>query len=74
MKKTDEFLDVKQVSKYIHVSKSFIYKKVCKNMIPHLKVGTRTLFVKSDVEQWVKSGMNPEFQMKSPILPKIPKL
>ena len=52
------YLDVVQLSNYIHLSKSTIYKMVSNNNIPYLKLGTRTLFVKVQIDQWVLSGGN----------------
>ena len=52
------YLDVVQLSNYIHLSKSTIYKMVSNKNIPYLKLGTRTLFVKVQIDQWVLSGGN----------------
>ncbi len=52
------YLDVVLLSNYIHLSKSTIYKMVSNNNIPYLKLGTRTLFVKDQIDQWVLSGGN----------------
>ena len=52
------YLDVVQLSNYIHLSKSTIYKMVSNKNIPYLKLGTRTLFVKVQIDKWVLSGGN----------------
>lgn len=66
-----KFLDVDMAAKYVCLSKSFIYKKVYRNEIPHYKIGSKTLFDKDEIEQWIKGGMSPVFQTKFPKLPKL---
>lgn len=64
-----KFYDVPKLVEYIHLSKSSIYKLVSQNAIPHIKVGTRTLFEQEQINQWVVNGgrMNND-------LPTLPKL
>ena len=50
------FLDVHELTEYIHMSESFVYKKVMKNAIPYIKLGTRTLFDKTQINTWVING------------------
>ena len=50
------FFDVSSLSEYIHLSKSTIYKMVRSNRIPHIKMGTRTLFDRYKIDNWVLSG------------------
>jgi len=52
----NKFLDVKGLTGYIHLSKSLIYKMVSKNEIPHIKIGSRTLFDVEQIDLWVKRG------------------
>jgi excisionase family DNA binding protein len=47
------FLDVKELTDYIHMSESYVYKMVSKNSIPHIKLGTRTLFERNQIDNWV---------------------
>jgi excisionase family DNA binding protein len=53
---TRRFLDVKQLADYIHVSTSMIYKMVSNQTIPFSKIGTRTLFDRVQIDQWVING------------------
>ena len=64
-----KFLDIKLLTKRIHLSKSTIYKRVSENTIPHIKLGTRTLFEIEQIDQWVLSGGKMEND-----LPSLPKL
>ena len=50
------FFDVNSLSEYIHLSKSTIYKMVRSNRIPHIKMGSRTLFDRYKIDSWVLSG------------------
>jgi excisionase family DNA binding protein len=53
---TNRFLNVQELKDYIHVSESFVYKKVSKNQIPYIKLGTRTLFERNQIDAWVING------------------
>jgi excisionase family DNA binding protein len=50
------FLDVKELTDYIHMSESYVYKMVSKQSIPHIKLGTRTLFERNQIDSWVING------------------
>jgi excisionase family DNA binding protein len=50
------FLDVTGLADYIHMSESYVYKMVSKNSIPHIKLGTRTLFERNQINNWVING------------------
>lgn len=63
------FFDVPSLAGYIHLSKSTIYKMVSNNNIPHVKVGTRTLFEREQIDNWVLSGGGMAHE-----LPKLPNL
>ena len=66
---TSRFLNVQELKDYIHVSESFVYKKVSKNQIPYIKLGTRTLFEINQIDTWVINGgaMNEDL----PALPEV---
>lgn len=53
---TNRFLNVQDLKEYIHVSESYVYKKVMKNQIPYIKLGTRTLFDRYQIDAWVING------------------
>jgi len=67
--KENKFLDVQNLADYIHLSKSCIYKMVSKQSIPHIKLGTRTLFERNQIDSWVISGGRMEENL--PSLPKV---
>jgi excisionase family DNA binding protein len=64
-----KFLDVKLVAEHINVSKSLIYQMVSKNKIPYIKIGSRTIFDRHQVDQWLINGCR---IVES--LPELPKL
>ena len=63
------FLDVQELTDYIHMSESYVYKKVSKNQIPHIKLGTRTLFERNQIDKWVINGGAMKEEL--PALPKV---
>ena len=50
------FFVVKELTDYIHMSESYVYKMVTKQLIPHIKLGTRTLFERNQIDNWVING------------------
>ena len=64
-----KFLDVQELTDYIHMSESSVYKMVSKQLIPHIKLGTRTLFERNQIDSWVISGGRLEESL--PTLPKV---
>jgi excisionase family DNA binding protein len=46
-------LSTKEVSEFTGLSVATIYSYVCKKNIPHYKLGTRTMFKKGEIEQWI---------------------
>jgi excisionase family DNA binding protein len=69
MEQQNKFLDIDELAEYIHLSKSFIYKRVCTKTIPFVKLGTRTVFVREQIDQWVINGGQMDTN-----LPDLPKL
>jgi excisionase family DNA binding protein len=48
-----EIMDIMQITAYLNVSKSFIYKMTSSNNIPHSKKGKKLYFDKEIVTKWV---------------------
>jgi len=63
------FLDVIGLAEYIHMSESYVYKMVSKQSIPHIKLGTRTLFERNQIDIWVINGGR--IKENLPSLPKV---
>lgn len=54
MIETQKIMDIKGVSKYTTLSKSTIYKKMSEDKIPHHKIGSRTLFMIDEIDDWIR--------------------
>jgi excisionase family DNA binding protein len=53
--KQDETLNLSQVSEYLNLSKSTLYKLTMKGAIPHYKpCGKKIYFSKKEIDKWVK--------------------
>ena len=65
----EKFLDVQKLTEYIHMSESYVYKMVNKKLIPHIKLGTRTLFERNQIDNWVINGGRMDENL--PSLPKV---
>ena len=64
-----KFLDVQELTDYIHMSPSYVYKMVSNKTIPHIKLGTRTLFERNQIDNWVINGGRLEDDL--PSLPQV---
>lgn len=53
--KEKEFLTVKQLSQYIHLSIPAIYNRVAENTIPNIHIGSKILFEKAVINEWLYS-------------------
>ena len=49
----DKFFSLEEVSRYLKISKSTLYKLSQRNKIPSLKIGKQLRFRKSSVDQWL---------------------
>jgi hypothetical protein len=63
------YMDVKMVSEYIHVSKSLVYRMVSLDEIPYIKIHSRTIFSKVQIDYWLMNDCK-----KVEDLPELPKL
>lgn len=50
------FFNIDQLTEYVMLSKSTIYKKVSNNEIPYIKIGKKVLFDKEQIDPWVLNG------------------
>ena len=49
----DGLLNAEQAASYLNISESFIRKAVAGRRIPFVSIGTRKLFRRSDLDEWV---------------------
>ena len=50
----DIIFDVKELSGYLHLDESWVYKAVAQKTIPFFKCGAYNRFRKSDIDDWIK--------------------
>ena len=60
---SDQFLTIKELSKWIRLSESHLYCLVSKNKIPYIKLGGKLLFSTERITQWI------EFSSRGMIIP-----
>lgn len=53
------FLTISELSDYIRLSKSSIYKMTMANNIPFIKTGKKLLFKKEAIDQWLEQYAQP---------------
>ena len=52
-------LDITELSGYIKLSKSTIYKGTMSQKIPHIKLGKKLLFSQDAIDQWLQQFNQP---------------
>lgn len=52
---TNRILTIQGVCEYTKLSKSTIYKRIMENQIPYHKIGSRTLFMRDEIDEWVRN-------------------
>lgn len=50
------YLSIQEAAEYIKKSVSTVYKYTCECTIPFLKSGSRLLFKKSDLDEWIETN------------------
>lgn len=48
-----EYMDYTQASKYLSIPKGTLYQRKCKNQIPYVQSGSKVLFKRSDLDEWL---------------------
>ena len=51
--------DCAEAAKYLNLSQSYIRKAVAGNRIPFVRIGTRTLFRRADLDSWIAEHLVP---------------
>lgn len=55
----NRYLTVKLLSSYLHISTSYIYKKISDNSIPHIKIDKRIIFDRELIDLWLSNNCQP---------------
>ena len=65
MNTENRYLNVKQLSEYLKISTSNIYKRTTNGSIPIIKMRKRVLFDKEEIDRWMSNGCDSNFEMPS---------
>ena len=65
----EKFMDVSMVSQYLHIARSTTYKWVSEGSIQNVKIGTKTLFIKAQIDQWIYDKVSTKIEMDLPEVP-----
>lgn len=49
-------LDIPETARYLCISKSTLYRWVHQKKIKHIKIGSRVIFMQSDIEEFINSN------------------
>ncbi len=49
-----ELLNVKEAASFLKIKVPTIYRYVCDKRIPHIKIGSRTMFDPEDLKKWIE--------------------
>lgn len=52
----NKYMDVPMTAEYLHVSRSLIYQWVNTDFIPYENAGSRIIFIRDQIDQWVSNG------------------
>ena len=56
----DFIFDVKQLSEYLNVPDSWVYRQTCDHSIPYYKLGGYLRFKKTEIDKWLEEkSVNP---------------
>jgi excisionase family DNA binding protein len=56
----DFVFDVKQLSEYLNVPESWVYRQTCDHNIPYYKLGRYNRFKKTEIDKWLEEkSVNP---------------
>jgi excisionase family DNA binding protein len=56
------YFNVDELSTYLHLSKSTIYKGTMSHRIPHIKAGKKLLFNQDAIDQWLQQFNQPTIE------------
>ena len=51
-----EYLNLTELSEYLHLSKSTVYKKTSARLIPFSKTGKKLIFKKEAIDEWLEQN------------------
>ncbi len=61
-KPISRYMNVKQLSEYLQISTSNIYKRTTNGSIPVIKMNKRVIFDREEIDKWMSNGCNNNFE------------
>lgn len=58
MEKYNQVLNIKELSRLLHISISTVRKLIYEGDIPYFKIGNRYYFERKSIEEWILSKQN----------------
>lgn len=47
-------LTARQAGEYLGLSKDYMYRKASEGLVPHRRIGNRTRFIRTELDEWVR--------------------
>lgn len=63
MNVSNRYMNVKQLSEYLKISKSNIYKRTTNGSIPVIKMNKRVIFDREEIDRWMSNGCDSYFEV-----------
>ena len=57
------YMNVNQLSEYLKISKSNIYKRTTNGTIPVIKMNKRVIFDREEIDRWMSNGCDSYFEV-----------
>lgn len=57
------YMNVNQLSEYLKISKSNIYKRTTNGTIPVIKMNKRVIFDREEIDRWMSNGCESYFEV-----------
>ena len=64
-KSISRYMNVKQLSEYLQISTSNIYKRTTNGSIPVIKMNKSVIYDKEEIDKWMSSGCDSNLQIPS---------
>lgn len=62
-KSIGRYMNVKQLSEYLQISTSNIYKRTTNGSIPVIKMNKRVIFDREEIDRWMSNGCESYFEV-----------
>lgn len=59
----NRYMNVDQLSEYLKISKSNIYKRTTNGSIPVIKMNKRVIFDREEIDRWMSNGCESYFEV-----------